>query len=277
MHTMPQAQQYKSGNFAVQNISKVTGKDALNGNGSIKVDIVGDSDNNYFYNSVTFSKVSGITSDSDVEGVMFRLKLINDNTTGTGKNSHAMFMVLGQSGKVDDIVNGKRIKLFDANGRPLDSSEYAATDMNLHVPAGFDGFVFFPLDEASRLKQYGDQSAPRVDTSSAFDIKFWFVYTANWEGVDAIIDDVCYYSVSDSSAGLTDADALKAIKDCGYDVGNVEGDFNGDGSADVKDIIAIKRFLLGTDVTTNTAFDLNGDKEVDIRDLIKLKNIMANV
>ncbi len=213
--TMPQAAQYKSGHYNFLNITKVYGEEALNGNASIKVDILGDAQNNYYYNAVCFNGLDGVAADSGVSGVMLRIKLINDNTAGIGNQAHQMNIAFGQSGNDDDLLLASKAKLYDINGRPLDSSRYAANYTNLFVPIGFDGYIFFPIDESARVKQLGTKAL--IDITQTFNLKLWFVYTANWEGVDALIDDVSYYSVADSTAGLTTADAVNAINSCGYD------------------------------------------------------------
>ncbi|MBR4073175.1 MAG: dockerin type I repeat-containing protein, partial [Clostridia bacterium] len=207
--------------ITLNNITHITGKDALNGNSSLMFDVedicsVKD-DGTYNYYGFAYTKFSGMNgiTDENIGGVMFRLKLLNDTTTGTGKNAHEMYLTLEQSKHTSTCVGGTSIKLFDADGKPVPTTDYATHSMGVYVPSGFDGFIFFPLDKLS--KRISSTSAV-ADITSSFDMQIWFATTKNWAGVDAVFDDISLYKVADRTIGLTETDALNAIKAHGYNV-----------------------------------------------------------
>jgi len=217
LDTMPQAAQYKSGNYSIKNISRVTGKNALNGDGSAKIDIVGDENTNFFYNAAVFSGLSGISENSDIDGVMFRIKLLNDSTPlSLNRKEHSMYLAVSNSSTVLDCVYANNIMLFDKNGAPVAKNQYSANHIDLSLPVGFDGYIFFPLDAESRVNRLDHTKGATADITKKFNIELWFVYTKNWSGVDVLIDDVSYYTVSDNEVGLTQADAISKIKSLGY-------------------------------------------------------------
>ena len=60
--------------------------------------------------------------------------------------------------------------------------------------------------------------------------------------------------------------------------GNKVGDFNGTGSADADDAIAMKKFLIGADsgLEDTAVLDITGDGKVNIVDFIRIKKILAH-
>ncbi len=221
VYTTPTAQGYANNKwFSLNNITHITGKDALNGDSSLMFDVQdvystsGDTTTYYSYAFAKFSGINGIT-DENVGGVMFRLKLLNDTTTGTGKNAHQMFLTLEKSGYASTCVGGNSIQLFDTDGKPVPTSDYAKNYMGVYVPAGFDGFVFFPI---SSLSKRTNSTSDTVNITDTFDMQIWFPTPKNWAGVDAVIDDVSLYNIADSTVGLTETDAINAIKSQGYSV-----------------------------------------------------------
>jgi len=76
--------------------------------------------------------------------------------------------------------------------------------------------VFFPLDVLNR--RVSSSTTALVDITNTFDMQIWFPTPKNWAGVDAVIDDISLYNIADSTAGLTETDAINAIKSHGYNV-----------------------------------------------------------
>ncbi|MBR7133611.1 MAG: dockerin type I repeat-containing protein [Clostridia bacterium] len=206
----------------INNISYLTSENALNGQASIKVDIQNlyksENSSYYYYNAVKFANVPAVTDDG-IAGVMYRLKLENDTNTET----HRMYLVLTQSEMAETCVGGNAIKLYDAEGNALvKGTDYTTDVLGVDIPIGFDGFVFVPYKNFYNRTQNGK---PVVDISAEHNLELWFWGTNTatdgvykWQNVDALIDDVSYYSVADADAGLTDVDVWNAMKSLGYDI-----------------------------------------------------------
>ncbi len=194
---------------------------ALNGNGSLYVNMLSSETTAKYYSGPRIT-VPGV-GENKPAGIMLRMKLINDTAT----QPHNMFgLMLTKDGSQNNetMVGGGATKLYHADGTLYQSYELSKDAKGSYcIPTGFDGFIFFPLD----VLDFRTVGTEYIDISETYTMQFLFWNTDSsnrtWESVDAVIfDDISYYDVTDSEAGLTDAEAWNIMRDAGYDVFKAE-------------------------------------------------------
>ncbi|MBR7132880.1 MAG: dockerin type I repeat-containing protein [Clostridia bacterium] len=256
LYTRPTVNGKDESSWKVKDLSGTIGytddNEALNGKASLRIDVKGNYTESvyYNYNAVIFDNINPVT-DTSIGGVMLRLKLLNDITTGTGTKAHGMQLVLVQSGCSDTCIGGTSTKLFDTDGKPLPSTDYATSKTTVYIPIGFDGFVFFPLSS----KAHRTGSSELVDTTTTFSLQVWFTAPELWNGVSAVFDDISYYTVADSTVGLTETDAISAMNTLGYTTKWAEQPDAYDLSLDFED------YMLPFDTAISKYGQLNGDNK----------------
>lgn len=57
----------------------------------------------------------------------------------------------------------------------------------------------------------------------------------------------------------------------------LRGDANGDGAVNMKDVLALRKFLAGLDVSLTEAADRNGDGTVNMKDVLSLRRFLAGL
>lgn len=195
-----------------------TGEDALNGSYSLKVtpyagnltrtDIVSGTGKEKmsikFNGDPLFSK----TDFSACTGIMMRLKLKDD----TSDAAHRIKLNVWQEGieKPTRLAYGAVAYDLAGNNLNISSGSDFAT-----LPAGFDGFIFFPFESArseavtvaGKYDSYNDQPQSLVDFSKEFKLTI-ILNDATWSGQTVLIDDIHYYAGADQSVHC---DMLRAL------------------------------------------------------------------
>ncbi|MBR4073515.1 MAG: hypothetical protein IKK24_06185, partial [Clostridia bacterium] len=121
----------------------LTGKDgALNGTESVKIETIRDGNSRTETNWVKMAPIAdfSMTDFTKNTGIMLRVKIGGDKGEGT----HQFALRFRQNG-VKDVTLGKDAKVYDLKGNLL---TVTTTQLYVALPAGFDGFVFFPFDGA---------------------------------------------------------------------------------------------------------------------------------
>ena len=195
----------------------VSGEEALNGNYSLKVtppvtntgrtDIVSGTgtakQSIQFQGNPAFSK----TDFSGCTGIMLRLKIAGD-TSGV---SHKIKLNVMQGNlPITRLTRGAFA--FDSAGNKLNVS---GGSENFELPAGFDGFVFFPLATAQsyqvtdpgRYDDYENYPQNLADFSQAFKMSI-VLNDASWSGQTVLLDDIRFYTGTEQSALC---DSLRAL------------------------------------------------------------------
>jgi len=194
----------------------IKNSDSLNGNYTLKIDAIRNG------NARTETTPAAMTGNSDfsktdftkVTGIMFRLKLGNDNTIA----DHNLSIVLKQAGLPANTFLGRNAVLYDVNGEVKSTT---TVSQSVRIPAKFDGFVFLPLESATSTHvcvqgvydNYATTPEHMVDLSKDFNMYFMFGTLSGdttWAGIEIYIDDIDYYS------GATHYDHVAKMQDLGY-------------------------------------------------------------
>ncbi|MBP5304130.1 MAG: hypothetical protein J6Z00_04520 [Clostridia bacterium] len=81
----------------------------------------------------------------------------------------------------------------------------------------------------------------------------------------------------DTSSEISDVSVQSTISDVSGSTGLL-GDVNDDGDIDMKDVLALRRFVAGQSVTIiENRADVNSDGEIDMKDILKLRRIVAGL
>ncbi len=186
----------------------VNGDAALNGSGSLKISSVPADVRYTVTNAVTMAGIDGFskTDFSTVSGVMLRMKV-----TGDANSTHPFVVTLSQSGVAKNTYLAKGAVAYDLTGA---STNVASANLYLHLPAGFDGFLFLPF-ESARSEQvttpgsydsYQTYPNSMVDLSKEFKLEIWFGQVGadannnTWDNATVYIDDMDVYSGNDAVA-----------------------------------------------------------------------------
>ncbi len=186
----------------------VSGADALNGSYSLRVmppvtntgrtDIVAGTgtakQNISFKGNPSFSK----TDFSGCTGIMLRLKIDNDTS---GSSHNIKLNVMQGSLPVTRLSRGAFA--FDTAGNKLSVSGGSS---NTALPAGFDGFVFFPFETAQsdhvtdpgRYDDYDNYPEILADFSRDFKMSI-ILNDASWSGQTVLLDDIRFYTGTEQS------------------------------------------------------------------------------
>lgn len=180
----------------------VSGDKALNGNYSLNVtpptsntgrtDIVSGTgtakQSIKFKGNPAFSK----TDFSGCTGIMMRLKIDND-TSGVSHNIKLNVM----QGSLPVTRLSRGAFAYDTAGNKLSVS---GGSENMTLPAGFDGFVFFPfataqsynVTDAGRYDDYENYPENLADFSQEFKMSI-ILNDATWSGQTVLLDDIRFY------------------------------------------------------------------------------------
>ncbi len=204
-------------------------------------------------NFATFTGNSALTKEvlgSANSSVDYMLKMRIKLPAGNGK--YQFYLNLKQDG-VAGFTTLKSSYGYTTDGSRVN---FETSDLWCYIPAGFDGTIYFSLknamlDLSGTRGSYASKPEEMVDLTKEFQMQL-YTYGVQWKNAEVIIDDIAYE----------------------YEL---DVDPNGDGELNVKDVVALKRHLLSTEVIDASVADINGDGEVDIRDLIAIKNMLADL
>ena len=214
-NSITQVSNYYSGkeHLTSDGVTLLSGTAALNGEASLQLKIR--SGNTYTETEkLTMAAVEGFSKKSfdKVTGIMLRIRLRSD----TVSKSHTFSVALSQSGLAKSTYLAKGAVAYDADGN---ETKVTSTDLKVTLPAGFDGFLFLPLETARSEKQtrkgvydqYKTFPASMADLSKSFELALHFD-SRSWGGVEVAVDDISVYS------GDTVAANLEHIKALGYSI-----------------------------------------------------------
>ncbi len=184
-----------------EGVALVSGSEALNGTASVKVGPIREGNQRTILTNVPMTAVDGFskTDFSKVTGIALRIKL-----TGDSSGTHKFTVALRQDGVQKPTWLGYGAAAYDLSGEII---EIKTEQLALNLPAGFDGFVFIPL-ESARSEQvtepgYYDtyQSYPEnmVDLSKEFNMQIYF-HDETWNGMTVYMDDIGIYSGTDAAS-----------------------------------------------------------------------------
>lgn len=187
----------------------VHGEEALNGAYSLKImppaantgrtDLVSGTasaaQSIWFKGNPVFSK----TDFSAGLGIMLRLKIVDDTS---GKSHNIKLNAMQSNLPVTRLSRGAFA--YDTAGNKLNVTGGSS---NTTLPAGFDGFVFFPLATAQsehvtdtgRYDDYENYPENLVDFSKEFKMNI-ILNDATWSGQTVLLDDVRFYTGTEQSA-----------------------------------------------------------------------------
>ena len=197
--------------LTAEGVSLLTGSSALNGEASLQIQVR--TGNTYTETEkLTMAGLPDFSKKSfdTVTGIMVRLRLNND----TQVSSHPFSIVLSQEGLTHSTYLAKDAVAYDTEGNAL---QVSSSNLKMTLPAGFDGFLFLPLESARSEKQtrkgvydqYSTFPANMVDLAESFALAVR-LDNRNWGGVEVIVDDISVYS------GAETENHLLHLKKLGY-------------------------------------------------------------
>ncbi len=186
-------------------------ENTLNGNYSVKVDAIKEGNSR---TELTWAQMKGnpdfSKSDfSKVSGIMLRLKI-----TGSKADAVHKFSLRFNQAGLQNTVLGRAAKLYDLSGNEIAQN---ANNLVSNLPANFDGFIFFPFENAQSLTvteagtydNYKNYPENLIDFKEDYRMIFFFEGD-NWGGCEVYIDDINYFK------GTGHANNLNTIKALGY-------------------------------------------------------------
>jgi hypothetical protein len=126
--------------------------------------------------------------------------------------------------------------------------------------------------------------ATGTDTTDGVTENSWDILTLTCEATEAVADAAKALELSNASLYKTDAYTNDAGELAAREVdvavtlpaSHVPGDVNSDGKVNAMDLIRLKKYLAGANVSIESNYgDVNGDGKVNAMDLIRLKKYLA--
>lgn len=201
----------KQDHFSAEGVSLLTGGSALNGESSLQI-VVRPKNTYTETEKVTMAGLKDFSKKNfdKVTGVMLRLRLEND----TKAKTHFFSVVLSQEGLTHSTFLAQDAVAYDTSGNALEVTSRA---LKMTLPAGFDGFLFLPLETAcsetqtrkGTYDQYGTFADSMVDLSQSFALALR-LDGSNWGDVQLVLDDITVYSGTDAAAHI------KLLQSLGY-------------------------------------------------------------
>ncbi len=181
------------------------GSEALNGYYSLQIGSLPSGVRRVMTNAVGLVGISGFskTDFETVSGIMLRMKVVGDSN-----EAHPLRLALWQTGIKEYTFLGKGACLYTKDGTVID---IASDNHNAYVPAGFDGYIFFPFATArsnavstpGSYDRYDTFPDSMVDLAKDFNIELWLggtdIKANTWGGASVYIDDMDIYSGNSES------------------------------------------------------------------------------
>ena len=189
--------------------------EALIGTASAKFEAIKAENSRTESNRVKMAAVKGFSTKdfSKITGVMMRVKIAND----TSEKSHPFALRMWQSGVANPTSLGRGAKLYDLEGYGISAK---TNNLNINLPAGFDGYVFMSFEQAQSLTvtvpgsydKYATYPESLVDLSKEFTMAV-YLGDSSWNGTTVYIDDVQFYSGDEHINILKEKyDGIKAVQ-----------------------------------------------------------------
>ena len=142
-------------------------------------------------------------------------------------------------------------------------------DMSLHAGAGWLRFLAF--------SQHNAKLPEELELAIDFDM----VADAAEEGDDVVLRELLWTHTGHALEGFGHGTKF-ARGQSSYGLGtcNLPGDFNGDTSLNVLDIVSLANHILGADADStefNACGDMNGDSELNVSDVVMLANAVLGL